>query len=81
MTCRISHGRSVIFGILIGIVLMVVVAASQPLKDGHAAGQTEGGRWQLLATPGRPMSGFLLDTSTGDTWYLVDNKRRKVVDK
>ena len=66
-----------------GLIFMVVVAATtQPNRSGTSPGQTEGGTWQIvvLQDQGSDLNGYLLDTSTGETWRLDDKNRKLVTD-
>ena len=79
---RRIDGPSLAIGLLMGLIFMVVVAATtQPSRSGTSPGQTEGGTWQIIVLQdqkGSSLNGYLLDTSTGETWRLDDKKRKLV---
>ena len=67
-------GLSVAAGVLIGTMTAQAVGAESPPQT---AGTYPTGRFQLVVVSGHPGSPFLVDTTTGCVWHVIQDEKTK----
>lgn len=74
-----GFSKGLLSGILIVIVATILMASTQTYSI-----QKESGKFEIHMTKNnyeKNTNGFLLNTQTGETWYLLNNERKKMVEK
>ena len=72
-----EYKKGLLTGLFLAIIALTLMAFT---KDSPP--RNERGRYQIYMNPTTPTKdtrGFLLDTETGETWYL-DNKEKKIME-
>lgn len=76
---RRAHGPSVLIGMLLTLAVVAIVAADHPQLEGDRGGETDCGPYQIIMnTGGRGVEGYLLNTHTGESFWINNAKKTKV---
>jgi hypothetical protein len=65
---------------LLTLVAVVIVAADHPQREGDRGGETDCGPYQIIMnTGGHGVEGYLLNTHTGEAFWVSNEKKKSVV--
>ena len=77
---RTVHGPSVLVGMLLTLAVVVIVAADHPQMEGSRGGETDCGPYQIIMNTGaKGVEGYLLNTHTGEAFWINNEKKKPVV--